>query len=195
MTGRHAMSLGPKGETESGAVLVLALIFVIIMAVSLIAVVNLAGDALISTAKFTGQRSLQYAADAATDAAVEAVRYSYYAFDGKTNPQNTGCVPDGAVLTVPDNATMPPINGIAMNVTCSGVPVSTPPLQNTRTVTFYSCQQGLGTCNAGNAVVVAQVIFQDYSAVGIYSCSATTGSATCGTGEAIQSWVVQNSNS
>ncbi len=189
----HDADVSSQRDGEGGAVLVLALIFVIIMAVSLLAVVNLGGDALRNTANLKGARSLEYAADAATDAAVEAVRYSYYAFDGVNN--NTGCVPDGAVLTVPDSASMPSINGITMNVTCSGVPVATPPAQNTRTVTFYACQQGLGSCTAGNSALVAQVVFQDYSAVGIYSCSSSTGSATCGTGEVIQSWLMRNSAS
>ncbi len=194
MTGR-GVDLSQNGDRERGAVLVLALVFVIIMAVSLLAVVNLGGDALRNTANLKGERSLEYAADAATDASVEAVRYSYYAFDGVTNPQNTGCVPDGAVLTMPDSASMPPINGIKMNVTCTGAPVATPPLQNTRTVTFYACQQGQGLCTPSNSALVAQVVFQDYSAVGIYSCSPSTGSATCGTGEVIQSWLMRNSAS
>src|SRR6202035_47505 len=97
-----------RSETdESGAVLVLALVFVIVMAIALLAVVSFAGDGLRNSANLKGQRALEYAADSATTAAIQTVRYSYYAFDGSppTNPSNTGCLPDGAVLIVPDNAT------------------------------------------------------------------------------------------
>lgn len=184
-----------SSENESGAALLLALIFVIVMSVTLLAIVNFAGDALINTANLKGQRSLEYAADAATDAAIQAVRYSYYAFDGTTNPSGD-CVPDGTVLILPDTATMPAVNGETMTVNCSGVinhdPVTHQPAQNTRTVTFTTCEQA--TCTPRSAIVVATVIFQDYSAAGIYKCTSAPDSATCGTGDIIQSWIEQTAN-
>ena len=184
-----------SGHGESGAVLLLALIFVIVMSIALLAIVNFAGDALVNTANLKGQRSLEYAADAATDAAVQTVRYSYFAFNSTTNPSGD-CVPDGTVLIMPDSATMPAVNGETMNVTCSGMinvdPVTHQPQQNTRTVTFFTCEQA--TCTNNNALVVAVVTFQDYSTAGIDKCTSSPDSATCGTGELIQSWIVKTAN-
>lgn len=180
---------------ESGAVLLLALIFVIVMSVTLLAIVNFAGDALINTANLKGQRALEYSADAATDAAIQTVRYSYYAFDGTTNASGD-CVPDGTVLILPDTATMPAVNGSTMTVTCSGVinrdPVTHQPQQNTRTVTFTTCEQA--TCTNSNAIIVAIVTFQDYSTAGIYKCTSAPDSATCGTGDIVQSWIEKTAN-
>ena len=64
----------------------------------------------------------------------------------------------------------------------------------TRIVTFWAClaSQGANCSGTTNYVDVATVAFDDYSSAGIDQCSASQGTATCGTGEAIESSVIRN---
>lgn len=65
---------------ETGAALILALVFVVVGALSLLGLVTFTGSALINSAQLQTQRNLEYAADGATDIAVQAVRYRPSAF-------------------------------------------------------------------------------------------------------------------
>ena len=65
---------------DSGVTLVLALVFIVVGALALTALVSFAGGALLNTVNLGAQRSVQYAADGATDIAIQSVRYrpSYF---------------------------------------------------------------------------------------------------------------------
>lgn len=60
---------------ESGASLVIALIFVVAIAAILIAIVNLSGTNITDTVQLQNQRATEYASDAVVDSAIQAVRY------------------------------------------------------------------------------------------------------------------------
>ncbi|HLX88926.1 MAG TPA: hypothetical protein VKR22_10795 [Acidimicrobiales bacterium] len=60
---------------ESGASLLIALVFVVAIAVLLIAIVNLSGTNLTDTAQLQNERALEYSADAVVDTAIQADRY------------------------------------------------------------------------------------------------------------------------
>jgi hypothetical protein len=183
---------------EGGAILILALVFILLISFSVLGLLTFGGTGIKDSASLQGQRSLEYAADGATTAAIQAVRYSYYAFNGTPGPQNNftnpagDCLPDGAVMTVPDTQTLT-INGVTMTVDCTGSLYTIPvPQQNTRIVTFYACQQS--SCTSDNAVLAATVAFQDLSTAGIYDCYDAPDSASCGTAMIIQSWTIETSN-
>ena len=53
----------------------MALVFVFAISLMLVALVSLAGNDLLNTSNLKSLRSLEYAADGAVDAAVQAVRY------------------------------------------------------------------------------------------------------------------------
>jgi hypothetical protein len=173
---------------EIGAVLILALIFVIVVTLSILGLITFGGTGILNATNLQGERSLEFAADGATTAAIQAVRYSYNTFN-QTSEQD--CLPDGPVLTMPDNQTMT-INHIAMTVDCSEAP---PPLPSSinRVVIFDACQNA--PCIASNSVVVATVYFDDTAPSDAYDCSAATNSSTCGSGLTIDSWVVESANS
>ncbi len=98
---------------ESGAALILALVFVIVGALSLGALLTFAGSALLNTANLASARALDYAADGATDIAIQAVRYTPDAYQQ----------PTGLPLTPPQNCLGPSsvkIDGYLMAVDCSG---------------------------------------------------------------------------
>jgi|GEM_PF-2487021 len=98
---------------DSGAALIIALVFVVVGALALVSLVTFAGSALLDTAQLKSVRAVQYAAVGATDIAVQAVRYSPNAFDKPTL----------GPVTPPQNClgtTSVPINGYRMSVDCSG---------------------------------------------------------------------------
>jgi hypothetical protein len=98
---------------ESGAALILALVFVIVGALSLGGLLTFAGSALLDTANLKSARALDYAADGATDIAIQAVRYTPDAYQK----------PTGRPLTPPQNCLGPSsvqIDGYLVAVDCSG---------------------------------------------------------------------------
>jgi hypothetical protein len=180
---------------DGGAVLILVLIFVIVMSISVLGLLTFGGTGITNATNLQGQRSLEYGADGATTSAIQAVRYSYDAFN---NPQPTGCLPDGATLALPDTTPSITINNVAFMVECiAGLPSTIP--QYTRVITFYACVLQ-SSCSASNAIIAATVDFEDVSQTDLDECAApvTSGApfntTTCGTGETISSWVVETAD-
>jgi hypothetical protein len=68
------------GADETGAALILALIFLIVAALTLTALVTFAGTGLLVTSGITSQRGLQYGADGAVEIAIQHVRYQADAY-------------------------------------------------------------------------------------------------------------------
>jgi len=91
----------PDSRDDAGAVLILALVFIIVIAVVVLALVNLSGNDLLNTSNLKKQRSLEYAADGATTAAVQAVRNSYLAYNG-----GSGLGAFGALCTPPKDGVL-----------------------------------------------------------------------------------------
>jgi len=171
--------------------LILALVFVLIVTLSIFGLITFGGVGILNASSLQGQRSLEYAADGATSASIQAVRYSYFAFN---NPQPVDCLPDGAVFTQPSTTASMSIDGDNMTVDCiTGLPDSSV-TQFTRVVTFYACLQTAAPCTANNSVVAATVDFEDVSPAGVDDCLNATDASTCGIGEVISSWVVQTAN-
>ena len=70
---------------DTGASLILALIFLIVAALTLTALVSFAGTGLLDTAGFTSERGLQYGADGAVEIAIQHVRYQTDAYTKLAN--------------------------------------------------------------------------------------------------------------
>lgn len=185
---RQVHHTGETCENESGASLLLAVIFVMVISVSLAALLTLGGNDLLNTTNLRVERSLEYAAGSATDAAIQSVRYSYYAYSG-----GSGDVPPG--LCLPNSATSIAINGDAMTVYCSGI--ENPNSASSRVVTFFACEGTPASgCTSNNAVLQADVIFDDWSlsTPSVHACAAGN-KATCGTSDKTLSWTIENANS
>lgn len=75
---------GRVARGDAGAALIMALFFIVIIAIGLTALITFAGGALLNTSNLRSQRSLEYAADTGADLAIQAVRYSATAFDKAT---------------------------------------------------------------------------------------------------------------
>jgi hypothetical protein len=180
-------------KDEDGAILLLALIFVLILSLSIYGLVTFGGIGIKNTVNLKGQQSLEYAADGATEASIQAVRYSNYAWNYPLgNLQLVDCLPDGAIFAAPSTTPSLTINNTPITVDCIPGPPS-PASHVTRVVTFYACPQAVSPCSAANSVVFATVDFEDVTPTGSDQCN-NTNIMTCGMGEIITSWVVQTAN-
>jgi type II secretory pathway pseudopilin PulG len=163
---------------ESGATLVLALVFVLVISLVLMAIVTLSGTNLIDTAQLQNARSLEYAADGGVDAAIQAVRY-------QPSPI-TACSP---TTGFPLPAT---INGVTnIVVFCE----EAAPLFE-RQVTFTACPSStldLTDCQNQKSSIVQAVVL--YSDVKNGCLSGGPGCILVGQSATVLSWTVELANS
>ncbi len=162
---------------EEGATLVLALVFMIIIALVLVPLVTLSGNGLQNTSNLLQEQSLEYRSNGAVEVAIQTVRYTDATYRGGS------CFASGSStvqigLAGPNN---PPVY-----VNC--LTVSPPPSDTgaSREVNVYAC--GSTNCSASNYTVSATVDFQDGA-----TCSPSSIGA-CGQLESIKSWLVHNAN-
>ena len=155
---------------ESGAMLILALIFIVAVAVSTVGLLNLTGDDLKNSGNLRFQRGLEYAADSAVTAAVENVRFSPNAYYPPTS--GSSCLPAGMGPYVKDP------QGVPFEVDCEWAGSGTPVIGEPRVIQFFACTAS--ACDSSNSVVRAQVTFYD---------AATDGSIAFGSGMTIVSWL------
>src|SRR6185437_4634592 len=157
-------------RNETGAVLVLALIFLVTVGLISTALLQWSSNDLKNTSNFKAGRSVVYAAGGATEAAIWSARYSF------TSGSDVTCPGTGSSIT---------IGGQAIEVWCSTVASSTdPPSAASRVVTLSACPAGtpVTTCT-GSANVQAVVTFDDYSNgnPNTDNCLLAMAQTTCGT--------------
>jgi hypothetical protein len=181
-----------RDATEEGAVLILALVFLVAIAVILTFLVTLTGTNLLVTSKLQAQRNVEYAADALVDGAIQAVRHQ--APNSVTNP-TCPSYPSGSPTTVI-------ITGQALVVECSMVI----PTNGSGQVIFYGRIVEFDACvgaapavsfsSCQNAAIVrASVVFNDVSnAPGCKGSDPACYPGFWGTGMNIESWVVETAN-
>jgi hypothetical protein len=162
---------------EGGAVLVLALIFMIIIALVLLAVVTLSGNDLTNTSHLVDQQSVEYSSAGATQVAIQTVRYTDTTYSGGSCFSSTTSVQIGQ-------------NSAPVYVDCSTVPPSRLPADTgaSREINLYSCTTPNVACSATNYTIAATVDFVDGPTCGPNSIGA------CGTTESIKSWLVHGAN-
>jgi hypothetical protein len=163
---------------EGGAILVLAVIFMIIVALMLLALLNLSGNDLLNTSNLLSQQSLEYSAGGATNTAIENVRYnpSVYSSSGQN------CLAGVTSISLTYKL---PIFVDCVSVTNPAPPapqIFLPPI--TREVIFYACVTGSCSPGSPNDVITATVDFVDGP-----TCS-TSSTGACGSQLSIKSWLV-----
>lgn len=187
--------LHARREDEEGTALVLALVFVFAIGMILVAVINLAGNSLLNTNNLHQQRAVEFAADGATNAAVQWVRNSCPPGSGATNCAGmyTGSEPS----CLPSNAPSMTLNGATVVVYCTGDVGA-----GSRTVQFYTCRSGVASSscnttgsNAGNLLLQATVSYYDLNPDDTDTCTTTSPSPnSCGIGMSVQNWNVNTSD-
>ncbi|HXZ82225.1 MAG TPA: IPT/TIG domain-containing protein [Acidimicrobiales bacterium] len=176
---------------EVGAVLVLALVFLIIGAVVIGALANALTSDLRSSQVFQSARSEQYAARSATNLAINSIRYA------RCSPSAPGCNTN-TLLSQTLNASPPgycwgngpksefTVDGVSMDVWCSTA--WNPTSSASRVVTFSTCPDGesAALC-AAQPFLQAVVTFDDYPS-GVSAPSSEECYLYCGTGMITDSW-------
>jgi hypothetical protein len=165
-TASGAPSRSPR-EThdESGAILILAMVFLVTVSLIVLGLLTWVGGSLRATASFTNERSVEGAATSAVNLAIQNSRQTFAtqmqnAFGGpSTSPQPSACWFDGS-----GNAQQPPpINGVQFDVWWSMV--WQPFTATTRTITYSACPRVTGessvTC-AENPLLQAVEVYDDY---------------------------------
>ena len=168
---------------DDGATLVLALVFMIIIALVMLAAVTFTGNGLLNTTNVLQEQSLEYRSSGAVEVAIQTVRYTDTTF---SNVTPSSCFGSGAPTV--QIGTAGPQNP-AVYVTCSSVLQSKLPANTgvSREINVYAC--GSSGCSSSNYTVWATVDFVDGT-----TCSAAQ-LGTCGQSESIKSWLVHNANS
>ena len=169
-----------RKRSDTGAALILAVVFVLGVGTVLVPLGSLAGSNMISTSNLQSERSLELSSDAVMDGAIETVRHEAPTTSCPTFPggSSTG-------LTV---------NGLSIEVQCIEAPASIlDPFG--RHVEFDACVAQTGetfsTCQS-TAVIRSQVSFDDLAA----GCSSFTPPSCISYGNQISvwSWVVRKAN-
>ena len=153
---------GTRSNDESGAVIILALIFLIAVSLIILALMNWVGTSLSATGAFANERSVESAATSAVNLAIQNSRYTYSSAMVNASPPvqcwGSTAVPTPSYLSV---------NGESIDVWCSMVwqPFSA----QTRTITYSACLDPSPTSNpvpaatcALNPLLQAVVTFDDF---------------------------------
>lgn len=174
---RDRVAAGRRRNDESGAVLILALIFLVAVSLIVTALLTWVGTSLNATAAFTNERNVE---SAATDAANLAIQNTRFVFD-----------PYGLLNAAVPQSCLPAAGSATMSVYCtmSWTPYST----YTRTVTYSVCPIGSGTAVTCAAAPVLQAIVGFYdgptSAGTPTRCQPAASGGSCGTNMSELSWL------
>jgi hypothetical protein len=183
--GRRRCATG-AAKDEAGAVIVLALVFLIVVGGVVLALTSWTTNDLNNTGNFASARSLQYAATSVTQLAMQNIRYTPMLGTGQTWSANppTPCWGTGSTsqLTLTEGTST---ETVAVWCSTEWNPTSL----STRVVTFYACPATVGSSNcASNPTLKAVVTYDDYPP-GTSEPTSVECSIYCGTSMTVNSWV------
>jgi hypothetical protein len=157
-----------RSRNDTGATLVLALIFMAVTSLIVFALLSWSGNNIANVAAFQDGRAVNYAVNSAMETAVQDVRYS-----------PTACPSTGLVV---------PSNNVTVNVYCSPNPETEGGTAASRVITFKACTSDVSaSACASKPYLQAVATFDDYSSSSTIGSSILC-SATCGTTMRINSW-------
>jgi hypothetical protein len=178
------------GRDEDGAVLILAIIFLMVVSLVITAILTWAGTSLTATGSFQTERDTEYGATAAVNLAVQTTRTTFDA--GSPAPFLNNPTPElCATYATPGGGST------SVHVYCTMV--WQPYSSNTRVFTYSACLSGSsadasGTSCAAAPLLQARFAFYDYpsAAASISStpqeCQPVSSGGACGQNVAQLSW-------
>lgn len=183
---------------ESGAILILALAFIVVVSVIGLALTSWATNDLNNSGKFNSVSSLRYAASSVTDVAIQTIRYNPVpvATPPSLTPTgfgvcwtpSSGSVSELTISAGTVSGTTTVSNPITITVWCNTTENLDSP--NTRVVTVKACD-GANSSSTCAPVLEAVVAFDDYPITGLPALSQQCNLITppsCGEGMTLQSW-------
>jgi hypothetical protein len=173
---------GGARHDETGAVLVLALLFLFVVGGVVGSIAGWATNDLNNTAQFANARTTQYAVTSTVENAIENIRYTpLFASQLQTTASSPGyCWGGGPTSSLQ-------VDGVTVTVWC--YTNYNPQSSNTRQVTFSACttaNESASAC-ALNPTLQAMVTFDDYP-IGFSTPSAAECAVYCGTSMTENSW-------
>jgi hypothetical protein len=170
----------------------LALVFVVSISLIVGSLANWIMNDLNNTTNFNNTSSLDYAVTGTMEVAIQSIRYTPLLPASPPQKVWTTLGPCWTPGSVSELTGANAINGISVAVWCTTYPnYST---AQTRTVTFYACQENVSNsltsaaCLA-NPTLEAIVVFDDYPVGGAYSPNTCLGGASyCGFSATTQKW-------
>jgi hypothetical protein len=182
-----------RARDECGAILILALVFMVVTALLITGLTAWVGNDINNIGTLKSARTTLYAADGAIQVATANTRYVYPA---TTTP---GFCPNTASQPSTDPFT---IDGQGIKVWCAQTvnPTNCPITDCTRiqVLSAYPASQCTSTSCLGNPYVQSEVIFDDNTSSSTTSyddCTATGARTTCGSTMTMYSYVVTGSSS
>lgn len=179
-----------ESHGESGAVLILALVYIIAISLTVAALASWSTNDLRNTGNFNATSELHYAVSSAVNTAIQSIRYS--PLPSSTPPQKQATpTPPGNCWTPTGGATSSQvtINGYTVDVWCSTYEDLTS--GSTRTVTFYACLSTLTAAQCQSTPKLeAVVVFDDYPTGGgvLLTTQCNLGIGQCGYDQTLTSW-------
>jgi hypothetical protein len=195
--GRHCCA----GD-EAGAVLILALAYILAISLIVGAMADWAMNDLNNTKHFNSTSQLHIAVSSVTNLAIQNIRYTPDPSTPTSNPTGLG------TCWVPQPVGSPAFSQYLIDTYTVAVWCNTSTdfsSEMTRTVTFYACLSSLSSSSSPSAIstamtncsnsplLTAVVVFDDYPAQGApgqtVQCNAPQGLGQCGEGMDLQSWI------
>lgn len=182
---RSRTRLAPESSdrSEKGASLILALVFIVVVAVIVGAISSLAINNLNNTTHFNSASALDYSASNVANLAIQSVRY---------NPQTVNGV--AAACWTPSGGTLSEeqFNGLTVAIWCNSA--IHPGSSQSRVVTMYACEDSStgapiteASCQSKPLLTLVEA-YDDYSAAGTDTCALSPSNATCGFGASTLVW-------
>ena len=184
----HQTLASGGGRDERGAVLILALVFLVAVSLVIMSLVQLAGSNLVATVQFDNALTMKSWSNSVADVALQNVRYNF-----ATNTLEASApVPCWGSSTSASLTDSPVNSTLTMSAWCTTA--WNPFSSVTRVVTVSVCQGGITAVECANRPLLEVVAeMNDYpNQFGPANCVPGTiqsSTSTCGTGMTIQSWI------
>lgn len=180
---------------DDGAIIVLALVYVLIVSLTVGALISWVMNDLTNTTNFQNSSSLRYATTSATDAAIQSIRYdpipSTTPTQGVATPVSYCWSPYTVVNGSTDISELT-VDGYTIGVWCSTTEYLSS--SDTRDVMLYACQESqesTGAACEANPFLTAEVAIDDYPAGGspTFTEQCNQLGESCGAGTTLENWV------
>jgi hypothetical protein len=201
---RKVPSAGGGTSDESGAVLILALVFLVTVSVIVGALTDWVTNDLMNTASFSSTQTLNSSATNAVTLGIQSIRYTpllYTSVNGTTTAQTLNASPPSYCWGSGPSQYTSPVPGFSMNVYCSTV--WNPTQAATRKLTVSACRipptattpaqitaswtAAQSSCPAA-PLLQAIVTFDDYPSSGVSGPSQVQCVTYCGSTLTVNSW-------
>jgi hypothetical protein len=168
-----------RDRSERGASLIIALVFIVVVAVIVGAISSLAINNLNNTTRFNSATAMDNTASNVANLAIQSVRYA---------PQTQNGVA-GACWNSGGAVSQQQFNNVTVAIWCNSV--QHPGSSQSRVVTMYACPLPQGSSEANcqsNPLLTLVEAYDDYSASGTDTCPTNPSVSTCGFGASTLVW-------